>query len=138
MCGKTTGFHVMVLVIQWDIKTGLVFLGSVILTTREGIGAMLLWIGFFHENDRGYQTSGGRGTGKGIFLGIELHKKWDFFSAYHLSVQLKKRGTDSAECSNVVKAHKGWLDLRSTEVPGKVKIHVWRLAQNGLAVGHEL
>lgn len=82
----------------------------------------------FHENDRGYQTSGGRGTGKGIFLGIELHKKWDFFSAYHLSVQLKKRGTDSAECSNAVKAHKGWLDLRSTEVPGKVKIHVWRLA----------
>jgi hypothetical protein len=34
--------------------------------------------------------------------------------------------------------HRGWLNLWAADVPGKVKIHVWRLIKNGLAVGDEL
>ena len=42
------------------------------------------------------------------------------------------------ESSNSVESHKGWLALWGANVPGKVKIHVWRLLKNGLAVGAEL
>jgi hypothetical protein len=34
--------------------------------------------------------------------------------------------------------HRGWLALWAAKVPGKAKIHVWRLIKNGLAVGQEL
>ena len=34
--------------------------------------------------------------------------------------------------------HKGWLALWAADVPNKIKVHAWRLAKNGLAVGHEV
>lgn len=34
--------------------------------------------------------------------------------------------------------HKGYLALWDTNVPGKAKIHMWRMIRNGLAVGAEL
>lgn len=34
--------------------------------------------------------------------------------------------------------HQGWLSLWAANVPSKVKVHYWRLAKNGLAVGEEL
>jgi ribonuclease HI len=40
--------------------------------------------------------------------------------------------------SSSVDAHKGWLTLWNVDVPGKVKVHVWRLMKNGLALGAEL
>jgi hypothetical protein len=59
-------------------------------------------------------------------------------SAYHLNVQMQKCRKSNASTSLSVDEHKGWLALWSAEVPGKAKIHVWRLIKNGLAVGQEL
>jgi hypothetical protein len=58
--------------------------------------------------------------------------------AYHLKQQMKKQRADRAGTSSTVDEHKGWLALWAADVPGKTKIHCWRLAQNGLAVGGEL
>jgi hypothetical protein len=59
-------------------------------------------------------------------------------SAYHLKQHLKKmaagRGSSSLNCSE----HRGWLLLWAANVPGKAKVHCWRLVKNGLAVGDEL
>jgi ribonuclease HI len=59
-------------------------------------------------------------------------------SAYHLKMQLNqlRAGRPSASLSSG--EHRGWLALWSADVPGKVKVHCWRLARNGLAVGQEL
>jgi ribonuclease HI len=59
-------------------------------------------------------------------------------SAYHLRMQLKDRETNQVGCSNSCEEHRGWLALWGADVPGKARIHVWRLAKNGLAVGQEL
>jgi hypothetical protein len=59
-------------------------------------------------------------------------------SAYHLAVQRKREVKGAIESSNSCQEHKGRLALWSTSVPGKVKVHVWRLIENGLAVGTEL
>lgn len=53
-------------------------------------------------------------------------------------MSLKKNKADVAEGSSSVTAHKGWLELWNTDIPGKVKIHIWRMIRNGLAVGEEL
>jgi hypothetical protein len=50
----------------------------------------------------------------------------------------KKRRADRAGTSYTVDEHKGWLALWAADVSGKTKVHCWRLAQNGLAVGGEL
>jgi hypothetical protein len=34
--------------------------------------------------------------------------------------------------------HQGWLKLWAADVANKVKVHCWRLAKNGLAIGAEL
>jgi ribonuclease HI len=59
-------------------------------------------------------------------------------SAYHLKTQLNSIRTGSPSSSMSSAEHRGWLALWSAEVPGKVKVHNWRLARNGLAVGVEL
>uniref|UniRef100_A0ACD5X542 Uncharacterized protein n=1 Tax=Avena sativa TaxID=4498 RepID=A0ACD5X542_AVESA len=53
-------------------------------------------------------------------------------------VSLKKTATGRVETSNSCLAHKAWLNIWDTDVPNKVRIHFWRLAKNGLAVGEEL
>jgi ribonuclease HI len=69
------------------------------------------------------------------------YTKSGFFSvrsAYHLKQHLKQmaagRGSSSLSCSE----HRGWLSLWAANVPGKAKVHCWRLVKNGLAVGDEL
>jgi hypothetical protein len=59
-------------------------------------------------------------------------------SAYHLKRHLKRMSAGTASSSLNCSEHQGWLSLWGANVPGKVKIHCWRLAQNGLAVGAEL
>jgi hypothetical protein len=59
-------------------------------------------------------------------------------SAYHLAVQRKRDRSGAAESSSSVEKHKGWLALWAAQVPGKIKVHMWRLIENGLAVGSEL
>ena len=59
-------------------------------------------------------------------------------SAYHLKMQQKDIHSGGRGCSNSVEAHKGWLALWGANVPGKVKVHVWRLLKNGLVLGAEL
>jgi hypothetical protein len=59
-------------------------------------------------------------------------------SAYHLKMHLNSVRAGSASSSTNLVGHRGWLALWDAQVPGKAKVHVWRLIQNGLAVGEEL
>jgi hypothetical protein len=59
-------------------------------------------------------------------------------SAYHVKTHLKALSNGRAGSSLSCDEHKGWLALWAAEVPGKAKIHTWRLIKNGLAVGSEL
>jgi hypothetical protein len=59
-------------------------------------------------------------------------------SAYHLQMSIRKQKESHSESSCSVQEHKGWLVLWGANVPGKVKVHVWRLIRNGLVVGPEL
>jgi hypothetical protein len=67
-------------------------------------------------------------------------KNWLFSvrSAYHLKQQIKVSQVGRAGPSINYDDHQGWLSLWAANVPAKVKIHGWRLARNGLAVGEEL
>lgn len=53
-------------------------------------------------------------------------------------MQHKKSEPGGVRSSSSVASHKGWLALWSANIPRKVKVHVWRLLKNGLAVGSEL
>jgi hypothetical protein len=53
-------------------------------------------------------------------------------------MQLKRTLSNKAESSTSCRAHAGWLSIWDAPVPGKVKVHFWRLIENGLAVGVEL
>jgi hypothetical protein len=69
------------------------------------------------------------------------HTKTGIFSvksAYHLAVHRKKIRNGEQESSRSCDQQKGWLAMWGTNVPGKVKVHFWRLIENGLAVGKEL
>jgi hypothetical protein len=59
-------------------------------------------------------------------------------TAYHLAMQRKKADRGASESSSSCDDHKGWLSLWDAQVPNKIKVHVWRLVMNGLAVGTEL
>jgi hypothetical protein len=59
-------------------------------------------------------------------------------SAYHLQMQLMREKQGRIESSSTVEAHRGWLKLWGANIPGKVKVHVWRLMKNGLALGAKL
>jgi hypothetical protein len=59
-------------------------------------------------------------------------------SAYHLKQHLKNMAARRAGPSMSCTEHKGCLALWAANVPNKVKVHGWRLAKNGLAVGAEL
>jgi ribonuclease HI len=59
-------------------------------------------------------------------------------SAYHLKQKLKKCAAGIAEPSLCTTEHQGWLALWNADVANKIKVHCWRLVQNGLAVGSEL
>ncbi|KAK1697655.1 hypothetical protein QYE76_014352 [Lolium multiflorum] len=59
-------------------------------------------------------------------------------SAYHLKRHLKAAAAGRASSSLNVSEHQGWLSLWSANVPGKVKVHGWRVTRNALAVGEEL
>jgi hypothetical protein len=80
------------------------------------------------------------------WLGSQDVPAWNFTksgifsvkSAYHLAVERKKLKKGNAESSNSSDDHRGRLALWDVQVPGKVKIHMWRLVENGLAVGTEL
>jgi hypothetical protein len=79
-------------------------------------------------------------------VGVEDRVAWNFTkngiffvrSAYHLQMRLRNIRGAGAVSSSSVDHHKGWLGLWGADVPGKVKIHVWRLLKNGLALGSEL
>jgi ribonuclease HI len=58
--------------------------------------------------------------------------------AYHLKQQIKREATGSASSSRNISEHQGWLSLWEADVASKIKVHCWRLARNGLAVGEEL
>jgi hypothetical protein len=47
-------------------------------------------------------------------------------SAYHFQMQQRKLKAGKAESSTLVDEHKGWLALWGANIPGKVKIHIWR------------
>jgi hypothetical protein len=59
-------------------------------------------------------------------------------SAYHLKQQIKRSIAGMVGSSSNIDEHQGWLALWSANVPGKVQVHCWRLAQNVPAVGTEL
>jgi ribonuclease HI len=59
-------------------------------------------------------------------------------SAYHLAVQRKKFKQGLVGGSGSCENHRGRLAIWAAHVPGKVRVHVWRLVENGLAVGTEL
>lgn len=61
-------------------------------------------------------------------------------SAYHFRMEQMRCRNDAAESSTASSAatHRGWLQLWGADVPGKVKVHTWRLIKNGLALGAEL
>jgi hypothetical protein len=59
-------------------------------------------------------------------------------SAYHLKQQLKREAAGSASSSRNTSEHQGWLSIWEADVASKIKVHCWRLARNGLAVGEEL
>jgi hypothetical protein len=59
-------------------------------------------------------------------------------SAYHLKNELGMNQAGRAGPSISTDDHRGWLNLWAADVPGKVNIHLWRLINNGLAVGDEL
>jgi hypothetical protein len=79
-------------------------------------------------------------AGTGDYLAWNYTKNGVFTvkSAYHLKMQLNQACAETPGPSLSSSEHKGWLALWDAVVPGKAKIHVWRLIQNGLAVGHEL
>lgn len=51
---------------------------------------------------------------------------------------MDRRRLGQPASSSSVNKHKAFLTLWDTNAPGKVKVHFWRLLQNGLAVGAEL
>jgi hypothetical protein len=59
-------------------------------------------------------------------------------SAYHLKMHINATRSGAASSSTNLDSHRGWLALWAAHVPGKAKIHAWRLVKNGLAVGEEL
>lgn len=59
-------------------------------------------------------------------------------SAYHFRMSLNRARSGQPEPSSSAAMHKGYLSLWDTNAPGKVKIHMWRMIHNGLAVGAEL
>jgi hypothetical protein len=59
-------------------------------------------------------------------------------SAYHLAIQRKRATRGSVETSRNCDEHRGWLVLWGAQIPGKVKVHCWRLIEKGLDVGTEL
>ena len=87
----------------------------------------------------GYSKNTNRWHCKRGLSGKESPKKWHIlaWSAYHLCVDLRSMRADNLESSSVAE-HQGWLELWDTNVPGKAKIHTWRLIRNGLAVGAKL
>jgi hypothetical protein len=59
-------------------------------------------------------------------------------SAYHLKQQLIRARNGMRSSSSIVDEHKVWLSIWAINVPGKVKVHCWRMVQNRLALGAEL
>jgi hypothetical protein len=59
-------------------------------------------------------------------------------SAYLLAVERKRLARGLAESSGGLSNHKGRMALWEAQVPRKIKVHMWRLIENGLAVGTEL
>jgi hypothetical protein len=66
------------------------------------------------------------------------NKQFSIRSAYHLAIQQKNLSIGRSESSRSFEERKGWLALWDAQVPGKMKVHAWRLIENGLAVGFEL
>jgi hypothetical protein len=59
-------------------------------------------------------------------------------SSYHFQMKTRKLRTGRSESSSSVDEHRVWLALWGAKIPGKIKVHIWRLICNGLAVGYEL
>lgn len=70
-------------------------------------------------------------TTNGLFTvrsAYKLRRQEDFI------INRDKKGGSSSS----VQVHNGWLKLWSAKVPGKVKIHLWRICLQSIAVGDEL
>lgn len=89
-------------------------------------------------NDIQQITVGGPGRADFRAWNYTKDGKFTVQSAYHLGVSIRNASKTLAQCSNPVANHKSWVELWSTDVPNKIKIHAWRLIRNGLAVGMEL
>jgi hypothetical protein len=92
----------------------------------------------FDANDIKKIVIGGPGTEDYYAWNFTKNGQFTVRSAYHLMMRQKKLKAGGVESSNSVEAHRGWLELWNANVPGKVKVHVWRLLKNGLALGAEL
>nr|XP_051207334.1 uncharacterized protein LOC127323201 [Lolium perenne] len=81
---------------------------------------------------------GRAGTGDYLAWNYTKNGVFSVRSAYHLKMHLNSARSGSASSSTSLDDHRGWLALWAANVPGKAKIHVWRLIHNWLAVGEEL
>jgi hypothetical protein len=59
-------------------------------------------------------------------------------SAYHLKQQLVRARKGMHIALSTMDEHKIWLSIWAINVPGKVKVHCWRMVQNRLALRVEL
>lgn len=77
------------------------------------------------------------GLGRDDMLAWNYTKNGQFtvWSTYHLEMKMKELSSGSPECSSSAAMHARRNELWCTDVPGKAKVHSWRLLKNGLAVG---
>jgi hypothetical protein len=78
------------------------------------------------------------GTGNYVAWNYTKNGIFSIKSAYHLKMHIRSSTGSRGGLSLSLEEHQGWLALWGVAVPGKAKIHVWRLIKNGLAVGQEL
>jgi hypothetical protein len=71
---------------------------------------------------------------------MELHQEWDIQCQVGIPSKAKSEESRKPKAgpSSNLDEHQGWLSLWAANVPGKVQVHCWRLAKNGLVVGDEL
>jgi hypothetical protein len=81
---------------------------------------------------------GRAGIGNYVAWNYTKNRIFSVKSAYHLKMHIRSSTGSRGGPSLSLEEHQGWLALWGVAIPGKAKIHVWRLIKNGLAVGQEL
>lgn len=89
-------------------------------------------------NDIAQIAVGGPNMGDYIAWNYTKTGQFTVRSSYHLRMTLNGVKTEWPGPSSSVHKHKGWLGLWDFSAPNKAKIHMWRVMQNGLAMGAEL